>query len=78
VAQLAAGRSEGSHVPLRAGTPVLVAFHQGDPDRPYVVAPLANELTAHLVTDDNATQTVWGTASGNRFIMEDKNVKGEE
>jgi uncharacterized protein involved in type VI secretion and phage assembly len=41
MAQAAGGEGQGCHFPLPPGTEVLLAFQEGDPDRPVVAAVLA-------------------------------------
>lgn len=70
-AQPYAGASEGSHHPLRKGTEVLVAFTDGDPDRPVIVGAVPNPLNPSPTTGANATQSVVETASGIRIELDD-------
>ncbi len=71
MAQSYAGSREGSHHPLRRGAEVLVAFIDGDPDRPIIVGAVPNLHTGSPTTSDNATQAVLQTPSGIRVEMED-------
>jgi type VI secretion system secreted protein VgrG len=71
MAQPHAGRGYGSHMPLHKGTEVLVAFIDGDPDRPIIVGSVPNALTASPSSKGNATQSVIRTASGIHLELED-------
>lgn len=72
MAQSYAGSREGTHHPLRKGTEVLVAFIDGDPDRPILVGAVPNLHTQSPTTARNATQAVHHTPSGMRIEMEDR------
>lgn len=50
MAQPFAGPQQGMHFPLRQGTEVLVAFVDGDPDRPVIVGAVPNTSTPSVVT----------------------------
>ncbi|NUP09196.1 MAG: type VI secretion system tip protein VgrG [Polyangiaceae bacterium] len=45
LAQAHAGPNYGIHFPLRPGTEVLIAFCDGDPDRPHILAAIPNAIT---------------------------------
>ena len=71
MAQHYAGSGYGSHFPLHKGTEVLLAFYDGNPDRPIIVGTVPNPLTAAPSTAANATQSVVKTASGLQITMDD-------
>jgi type VI secretion system secreted protein VgrG len=48
-----AGASYGMHLPLKRGTEVMVAFLDGDVDRPVIVGSVPNELTQSPVNRSN-------------------------
>jgi type VI secretion system secreted protein VgrG len=54
MAQPFAGPQQGMHFPLRPGTEVIVAFHDGDPDRPVIVGAMPNPVTpSHVTASDS-------------------------
>jgi type VI secretion system secreted protein VgrG len=55
MAQAHAGASFGIHFPLKPGVEVLVAFVDGDPDRPVIVGAVPNALTPSPVDARNPT-----------------------
>lgn len=70
------GDKYGFHFPLIQGTEVAIAFHEGDPDRPYIAHALHDSRHADHVTEANSTRNVIRTAGLNKLRMEDK--RGEE
>lgn len=66
----------GFHFPLIQGTEVAIAFHEGDPDRPYIAHALHDSRHVDPVTEKNSTRNVIRTAGLNKLRMEDK--RGEE
>ena len=67
-----AGESYGFHFPLTQGTEVAIAFHEGDPDRPYIAYALHNSHHPDLITNHNQTRNVIRTAANNKLRMEDQ------
>lgn len=79
VAQSWAGRGFGSQVIPRVGMEVVVAFLEGNPDRPLVIGAVPNaETAAPLNLPAQQTQTAFRTSSSpggggfNLFTLEDK------
>lgn len=70
------GDKYGFHFPLVQGTEVAIAFHEGDPDRPYIAHALHDSRHVDHVTEANSTRNVIRTAGLNKLRMEDK--RGEE
>lgn len=66
----------GIHFPLIQGTEVAIAFHDGDPNRPYIAHALHDSRHVDHVTEANNTRNVIRTPSNNKLRMEDK--RGEE
>ncbi|MBD2801073.1 type VI secretion system tip protein VgrG [Xenorhabdus sp. M] len=70
------GDTYGFHFPLIQGTEVAIAFHEGDPDRPYIAHALHNSYRVDHVTARNHTRNVIRTPANNKLRMEDK--RGQE
>ncbi|EKM0373816.1 type VI secretion system Vgr family protein [Cronobacter turicensis] len=70
------GDEYGFHFPLIQGTEVAIAFHEGDPDRPYIAHALHDSRHVDHVTEKNSTRNVIRTPTNNKLRMEDK--RGEE
>ncbi|EGO4356935.1 TPA: type VI secretion system tip protein VgrG [Escherichia coli] len=70
------GDKYGFHFPLIQGTEVAIAFHEGDPDRPYIAHALHDSRHVDHVTEANSTRNIIRTAGLNKLRMEDK--RGEE
>ncbi|KLP53667.1 type IV secretion protein Rhs [Enterobacter genomosp. O] len=66
----------GFHFPLIQGTEVAIAFHEGDPDRPYIAHALHDSRHVDHVTEKNCTRNVIRTPTNNKLRMEDR--RGEE
>jgi type VI secretion system Vgr family protein len=66
----------GFHFPLIQGTEVAIAFHEGDPDRPYIAHALHDSRHVDHVTEKNSTRNVIRSPANNKLRMEDK--RGEE
>nr|WP_314265439.1 type VI secretion system tip protein VgrG [uncultured Moellerella sp.] len=71
-----AGDTYGMHFPLIQGTEVAIAFHEGDPDRPYIAHAMHDSRHPDHVTSANNTRNVIRTPANNKLRMEDK--RGEE
>jgi type VI secretion system secreted protein VgrG len=62
MAQLIAGADQGAHLPLRVGTEVLIAFVNGDPSRPVILAAVPNAHHPAAVTSSERAINVIRTA----------------
>lgn len=72
MAQPFAGASYGMHMPLRPGTEVVVAFTNGDPDRPVIVGALYNTTSPSPVVASNATRHQIKSSAGVIFEIGSK------
>lgn len=70
-AQPYSGAGYGQHFPIHKGTEVLLAFMDGDPDRPMIVGTVPHATTPSPVNRANASQSVVETATGIRLELED-------
>jgi len=66
-----AGPGYGLHLPLKPNAEVLIAFVDGDPDRPIIVGAAPNQLTPSPVSRVNPLMNVLKTASGIVIAMKD-------
>lgn len=71
MAQPHTGTSWGMHLPLKPGTEVLVAFIDGDPDRPVIVGAVPNPVTRSVVIDRSAPAHRIRTETGILIEMKD-------
>jgi type VI secretion system secreted protein VgrG len=69
--QPSAGANYGMHFPLHAGTEVVIACMNGDPDRPVILGAMPNPATTSPVTSANASQHTVRTFGGNELTMDD-------
>ncbi|WP_373226617.1 type VI secretion system Vgr family protein [Enterobacter cloacae complex sp. ESBL7] len=70
-----AGDTYGWHMPLTDGTEVGVAFHGGNPDRPYIAHAFHDSEHPDIVTRDNRSQNILRTGGGNELRMEDQKAQ---
>ena len=66
-----AGPDYGIHFPLKPGIEVLLAFVNGDPDRPLIVGAVPNPETPSPVRNQNSLMNRIKTVSGIMFEMKD-------
>ena len=72
MAQPHAGPGYGMHFPLKPGTEVLLAFIDGDPDRPIIIGAVPNEVTPSPVTSVNSQKNQIKTVSGILIELDDR------
>jgi type VI secretion system secreted protein VgrG len=78
MAQPHAGAGYGMHFPLQVGTEVLVAFVDGDPDRPIIVGAVPNALTPSPIGAGPPHHTMLRTRAGVRLHINDGTPRGRE
>jgi type VI secretion system VgrG family protein len=75
MAQPHAGPGYGFHFPLRDGVEVLIAFIDGDPDRPIITSAVPNPQTPSTVVAQNHMRNVVRTGAGNELNISDERYK---
>lgn len=70
-----AGPNYGTHFPLHGGNDLVLAFIDGDVDRPIALGSIPNPATASPVNKNNKSESVIKTASGHIIRMDDKEDK---
>ncbi|MDR0518283.1 MAG: phage baseplate assembly protein V [Fibromonadaceae bacterium] len=71
LAQNFAGEGYGIHFPLRKDTPVLIAFEDGDIDKPVAMGALPRGLHAGPASRDKAFRNILRTISGMELVLDD-------
>ena len=69
--QINSGPDCGVHFPLHESNDLLLAFVDGDVDRPIAVGSLPNPTHTSPVTENNNAQNVIRTMGGNELVMDD-------
>ncbi|KAI3591824.1 VgrG protein [Cupriavidus sp. U2] len=69
----AGGLKTGFHFPLLDGTEVAIAFHDGNPNRPYIAHALHNSVQPDLITHEGRwpSRNVIRTQRNNKLRMDD-------
>jgi len=70
------GASSGMHFPLLKNTEVIMAYVNGDPDRPIIVGAVPNPRSKSVVTSKNQTSNMLKTTSGATIAVNDGNSVG--
>ncbi|MCL2101741.1 MAG: contractile injection system protein, VgrG/Pvc8 family [Fibromonadales bacterium] len=71
LAQSFAGEDFGVHFPLRKDTPVLIAFENGDIDKPIALGAIPRDEHKGPVAGINSFQNILKTSSGIKFVLND-------
>ena len=71
LAQNFSGEDCGIHFPLKKDTPILLAFEDGDIDRPVALGSLPREKCKSPVAKNNSHQSILKTSSGIKFLFDD-------
>jgi type VI secretion system secreted protein VgrG len=72
MAQPSSGPDHGFHIPLRGKTEAVVAFNDGDPDRPMILSSAPNAKNGTPVKADNKSQQMWKGQAGNTILFDEK------
>ncbi|MBK8801985.1 MAG: type VI secretion system tip protein VgrG [Fibrobacteres bacterium] len=75
LAQPYSGPGYGMHMPLHAGTDLVIAFEDGDIDKPIAIGTLPNPSNKSPVSSGNKSQSVVKTATGNILTLDDQKDK---
>ena len=75
LAQPSAGPGYGIHFPNLTDTEMVIAYLDGDADRPIALGAVPNGRAASPVTAENRTEHVVRTAAGNELVMDDVEKK---
>ena len=75
MAQPYAGPGYGLHLPLHRNADLVLAFEDGDIDRPVALGAVPNPSQTSPVTASNKTENVLRTASGNLLALDDLDGK---
>jgi len=67
-----AGEGCGFHFPLRKDTPVLVAFENGNLEKPVILGTLPKDTHQGPATESNSFQNIVKTSSGIELIFDDQ------
>lgn len=72
MAQASSGPDHGFHAPLRGETEAVVAFSDGNPDRPLILSSVPNPKNGSPVKGANKSQQIWKGQANNQIIFEEK------
>ncbi len=71
------GKDYGIHFGNHAGTEMVVAFVNGDVDRPLALGTVPNKNNTSPVVAENKMQNLIRTMAGNEILMDDTNEKSQ-
>jgi type VI secretion system secreted protein VgrG len=69
------GPNYGMHFPVHIGNELVLAFEDGDPDRPMALGTVPNPSTASPVNKRNPSESIIRTATGHQIKLDDKEGK---
>jgi len=69
------GPNYGMHFPVHIGNEIVLAFEDGDPDRPMALGTVPNPSTASPVNKRNPSESIIRTATGHQIKLDDKDGK---
>jgi type VI secretion system secreted protein VgrG len=69
------GPNYGMHFPVHVGNEIVLAFEDGDPDRPMALGTVPNPATASPVNKRNPSESIIRTATGHQIKLDDKEGK---
>ncbi len=69
------GPNYGMHFPLHNGNEIVLAFEDGDPDRPIALGTVPNPGNGSPVNKRNPSESIIRTASGHQIRLDDKDDK---
>jgi type VI secretion system secreted protein VgrG len=69
------GPNYGMHFPVHIGNEIVLAFEDGDPDRPMALGTVPNPSTASPVNKRNPSESIIRTATGHQIKLDDKEGK---
>ncbi len=69
------GPNYGVHFPVHIGNEIVLAFEDGDPDRPIALGTIPNPANASPVNKRNPSESLIRTATGHQIRLDDKDGK---
>lgn len=69
------GPNYGMHFPIHNGNEIVLAFEDGDPDRPIALGTVPNPANGSPVNKRNPSESIIRTASGHQIRLDDKEDK---
>jgi type VI secretion system secreted protein VgrG len=69
------GPNYGMHFPVHIGNEIVLAFEEGDPDRPIALGTVPNPANGSPVNKRNTSESIIRTATGHQIRLDDKEGK---